>query len=178
LVRRDPDEVRPSDRRRGPSRTTRGGRAAARALAAEGQRKGRGATSDRGRSEGARTRATPSQSASGMRSEGARTRNTRSQGKRAQSSGSEGTRTRPRSEGVRTRNTGARSEGVRTRNTGARSESARTRSNGTRSQGRRSADLSSQTKAELYQRARKAGIERSSSMNKPELIRALERARA
>jgi hypothetical protein len=35
LVRRDPQKARPSDRRRGPSRTTRGGRAAATALAAE-----------------------------------------------------------------------------------------------------------------------------------------------
>jgi hypothetical protein len=43
LVRREPDEVRPSDRRRGPSRTTRGGRAAAHALAVErGRRAGAG----------------------------------------------------------------------------------------------------------------------------------------
>lgn len=39
LVRRDPAKPRPSDRRRGPSRTTRGGRAAATAPAAERQQR-------------------------------------------------------------------------------------------------------------------------------------------
>ena len=61
LVRREPEKVRPSDRRRGPSRTTRGGRAAATALGAERsqratQSKARSATSASTNGRGASTR--------------------------------------------------------------------------------------------------------------------------
>lgn len=109
LVRREPDAVRPSDRRRGPSLTTRGGRAAARALEAESRR--------------SRTSASPRAS----------------------------TAARPTS----------RADGRTPR----------------REAGRRPPrDLTQWTKAELYARARSAGIEHRSSMNKRELLRAIERA--
>jgi hypothetical protein len=67
-VRRDPDQVRPSDRRRGPSRTTRGGRATARALAA--QRTSSGRASKRRSSDGRGT----SSGASARRASSTRTR--------------------------------------------------------------------------------------------------------
>ena len=104
LVRRDPEKVRPSDRRRGPSRTTRGGRAAAHALASERGRGRGGAAAGRA---GARTGRRPG-------------------------------RTAPRA--------------------------------GT--------DKHHWTRAELLERAREIDLPRRSTMNKAQLVRALERADA
>jgi len=207
LVRRDPDEVRPSDRRRGPSRTTRGGRAAARALAAEARNDGQSSgSSERSRPDGARassarssSRRTKSARSSSTRSNGARTSGSRSGGERTSGARSGSERTSSARSGSE-RTSGARSNGARTgstRSSGARASSSASssgrsnrvrgrsssagtdgaRSSGSRSDGRRPEEMASSSKAELYQRARDAGIERSSSMNKSELIQALGRVR-
>jgi hypothetical protein len=136
LVRRDPEKVRPSDRRRGPSRTTRGGRAAAHALAAErSQRakksKARSASSGSTNGRGASTRAGRGEASNGAKRQRARA------GKNTPRRGA------PR---------------------GGKSVMQK-------------AELSELTKAELYELARSSGVEQRSTMNKSELIRALERQR-
>jgi hypothetical protein len=123
LVRRDPEKVRPSDRRRGPSRTTRGGRAAARALAAE-----RGAA--------ARTKRQPASSRMS----------------KASSSKKKASAKKAPARGAAQRATSQKSP-----RRGARG------------------DIHQLTKAQLYERARALGLAQRSTMNKSELIRALER---
>jgi hypothetical protein len=123
LVRRDPEKVRPSDRRRGPSRTTRGGRAAARALAAE-------------RGTAARTKRQPASTRLSKQSSSKK----KASAKKAPARG------------------GAQ-----------RATSQKSPRRGARG------DIHQLTKAQLYERARSLGLAQRSTMNKSELIRALER---
>jgi hypothetical protein len=137
LVRRDPEKARPSDRRRGPSRTTRGGRAAATALAAErGQR-----------AKKSKARAATSGSAKG------------------------------RVAGTRSGRGGASSNGVKRQSARAGQNTPRRGAPRGGKSAMQEAELSELTKAELYEMARSSGVEQRSTMNKSELIRALERQR-
>lgn len=137
LVRRDPEKPRPGDRRRGPSRTTRGGRAAATALAAE-----------------RRTKARPSP---------ARATTRRATSERATS--------------ARATRAGGGGNGLERQGTRAGKAAPRRGAPRGAKRGLQSADLSALTKAELYDLARSADLEQRSSMNKSQLIRALERQR-
>jgi hypothetical protein len=146
LVRRDPDQVRPSDMQRRPSRTTRGGRAAARALSARHTSSAR--ASKRRSSDGRRTPQRASKGAeSGARANTRRTSNARTNASRA--------RTHP-----------ARAQRSRTQRTQASSVRARS----ARGTARPSSDM---TKAELYRMAGSVGVPNRSTMSKSELLRAL-----
>jgi hypothetical protein len=145
LVRRDPEQVRSSDRRRGPSRTTRGGRAAAQALAAE-----RGAA--------ARTKRQPASAAA--------------RSKRKPMSAAARTKRQPAS--AVSKQSSSRKKMSASKQAQARGPVQRATSQKSARRGVRG-DLHQLTKAELYERARSVGLAHRSTMNKSELIRALER---
>jgi hypothetical protein len=165
LVRREPGERRASDSggtRTRASRTSRVGRSSR----APARRK---ATSLRGRSV---------EESSAQSSGGRRTRPTN--GSRAAAPAKTGSNSRTRSARSTLARNGSSSRNPRantTRSTTGRGTLAR----GTRGRsvaprrGRASSDLGAWTKAELLERARSVGLEKRSSMNKAELVQALQR---
>lgn len=171
LVRRDPDEERPSDAADANARKSRGGRPRRVATA-----RGRRNASAQGRSSedgAARRGATPAQRGSARRESGAaRPRS----GARAQSGSARqaaaGTSSRGRSQSGSTRSGTRGTAGARSRaRQGQSSASARRSASGTSR--RRGGDLQQWTKAELLERARSVGLPQRSGMNKEQLVRAL-----
>lgn len=185
LVRRDPDEVRPSDVKSGRARTARGGRVG-RAAAARGRRNASqsgassSARSTKRASDGGSSRSTSSSSGSRR----ARTGAGRSSTRGASSTSSRNAATRDAS----SRSTATRaSSGAARGGTSSRASStaaskraqASTRRNRvpSRTSARRSStrQMQDMTRAELYKEARSAGIPNRSHMSKDQLLRALER---
>lgn len=170
LVRRDPEEERPSDATDGNARNTRGGRPR-RVASARGRRNAsaRGRSSSASASGASRTR-----SGSGRRKTGA---------PRAESgAATESAAARGSSGGAGSRSSRGRSGAARgtkrstTRASGRQaSASARGRRSGASGSARgRGGDLQQWTKAELLERARSVGLPQRSGMNKAELVRALQ----